>query len=214
MNSYYTDTLYPLQDKILAVLDEMDSPFYLTGGTALARCYLNHRYSDDLDFFVNSCPNFRDLVDATVNRLSTLEIKLSTRTESYVACEVAQKLKVEFVHDAGAQFGNSVRNKIYSKVDNKENILANKLTALLGRDEPKDVVDIWALSLKYDFNWEGIFTAANSKAVGVFPPEVAQKLASFPRELLNVIKWTEHSEPQIQVFNQQLEHLISKILRV
>ncbi|MCD4795127.1 MAG: nucleotidyl transferase AbiEii/AbiGii toxin family protein [Bacteroidales bacterium] len=28
-------------------------PFYLTGGTALVRFYLNHRYSEDLDFFVN-----------------------------------------------------------------------------------------------------------------------------------------------------------------
>jgi len=30
------------------------TPFYLTGGTALSRGYFNHRYSDDLDLFVNN----------------------------------------------------------------------------------------------------------------------------------------------------------------
>jgi hypothetical protein len=29
----------------------VDAPYYLTGGTALAAYYLEHRYSDDLDFF-------------------------------------------------------------------------------------------------------------------------------------------------------------------
>ena len=27
----------------------MSLPFYLTGGTALSRCYYHHRYSEDLD---------------------------------------------------------------------------------------------------------------------------------------------------------------------
>ena len=50
MNSYYKDTLYPLQDKVLKLIDSLQTPFYLTGGTALSRCYFNHRYSYDLDF--------------------------------------------------------------------------------------------------------------------------------------------------------------------
>ena len=33
--------------------------FYLTGDTALSRAYLNHRYSDDMDFFVNGSDNFK-----------------------------------------------------------------------------------------------------------------------------------------------------------
>ena len=53
MNSFYTTTLYPLQDRVFQVLKALHTPFYLTGGTALSRGYYNHRYSDDLDFFVN-----------------------------------------------------------------------------------------------------------------------------------------------------------------
>jgi len=41
-------------DKVLALIRRTDTAFYLTGGTALGRHYLHHRYSDDLDLFVNA----------------------------------------------------------------------------------------------------------------------------------------------------------------
>lgn len=50
-SAYYLDQLYPLQDKVLRVITECDTDFYLTGGTALSRVYLHHRFSDDLDPF-------------------------------------------------------------------------------------------------------------------------------------------------------------------
>jgi len=43
--------LYPAQDLILSLCSEYKY-LYLTGGTALARFYLNHRLSEDLDFFI------------------------------------------------------------------------------------------------------------------------------------------------------------------
>lgn len=56
--SYYREQLYPLQDKVLTCIDKINTPFYLTGGTATSRCYLNHRYSDDLDLFQNNSSSF------------------------------------------------------------------------------------------------------------------------------------------------------------
>jgi len=47
---YYTDKLYPFQDKIVQIVQSCATKFYLTGGTVLCRKYLQHRYSDDLDF--------------------------------------------------------------------------------------------------------------------------------------------------------------------
>ena len=44
---YYRDKLYPFQDRVLKLIQELDVGFYLTGGTALGRCFLNHRYADD-----------------------------------------------------------------------------------------------------------------------------------------------------------------------
>lgn len=48
------DILTPKQQRILSLIGENDflrTNFYFTGGTALSAFYLNHRLSDDLDFF-------------------------------------------------------------------------------------------------------------------------------------------------------------------
>jgi len=54
--------LFQIQDKILLALKQVLSSFYLTGGTALGRFYLNHRFSEDLDFFSNNCDTFHSLI--------------------------------------------------------------------------------------------------------------------------------------------------------
>ena len=46
--------LTPLQQQVLVALFDSglaERGYYLTGGTALSAFYLQHRYSDDLDFF-------------------------------------------------------------------------------------------------------------------------------------------------------------------
>jgi len=45
--NFYIDSLYPFQDGVIRILRTLDTPFFLTGGTALARGYLGHRFSDD-----------------------------------------------------------------------------------------------------------------------------------------------------------------------
>ena len=54
--------LYRTQDKVLQALKPVIGNFYLTGGTALGRFYLNHRFSEDLDFFLNKSDEFADLI--------------------------------------------------------------------------------------------------------------------------------------------------------
>jgi len=56
-------TLYKLQDEVLNMLQDQFDGFYLTGGTALGRFYLNHRYSDDPDFFINNDKGFTDKIN-------------------------------------------------------------------------------------------------------------------------------------------------------
>jgi len=53
---YYFNKLYPLQDRVLKAIAACETDFYLTGGTALSRWYLHHRFSDDLHCFVNDVP--------------------------------------------------------------------------------------------------------------------------------------------------------------
>ena len=54
--AFYLNQLYPFQELVLRELTAVDSGFYLSGGTALSRGYLDHRFSDDLDFFVDDNP--------------------------------------------------------------------------------------------------------------------------------------------------------------
>ena len=72
--------------------------------------------------------------------------------------------------------------------DTPVNILSNKLTAIVGRDEPKDIFDIIHLSLNYSFNWLDIFEHAKQKAV-INELDVEQRLVSFPVEWLENVNW-------------------------
>ncbi len=57
--SYFLSSIYPLQDVILSALTGVDAGFYLSGGTAASRAYLQHRFSEDLDLFVNDAAEFQ-----------------------------------------------------------------------------------------------------------------------------------------------------------
>ena len=69
-DDYYQNTLYPLQDKVLDIAGKLSVGFYLTGGTALSRAYLHHRYSDDLYFFVNDATDFKTQVNIIIRALT------------------------------------------------------------------------------------------------------------------------------------------------
>jgi predicted nucleotidyltransferase component of viral defense system len=215
MISYYTDTLYPLQDKVLRLVDTLESPFYLTGGTALSRFYYNHRYSDDLDLFVNRVDNFADLADKLLGKLrDEFEVRVLSRSADYSSIEVGSQLKVDLVNDVEFRFGEVESRDIFSRVDNVENILSNKLSALIGRDDPKDVVDIWVIAKHKTVDWKEMFVSANSKAVGIFPPEVAQKLVDFPLKLIDKIKWVEGKKPDLEEFKRDMDRVCDDMLVV
>ena len=66
---FYLHTLYPFQDQVLKSINQVDTGFYLTGGTAASRGYLRHRFSDDLDLFVNDDDRFGLWVDRLIQAL-------------------------------------------------------------------------------------------------------------------------------------------------
>jgi predicted nucleotidyltransferase component of viral defense system len=56
--AWFEKVLYPFQDEALSLAARVETGFYLTGGTALGRIHLRHRYSEDLDLFVNDDDRF------------------------------------------------------------------------------------------------------------------------------------------------------------
>jgi len=175
--------LYKLQDSILERIGGKLNNMYLTGGTALGRFYLDHRYSDDLDFFANSDPDFDKKVAKIKEQIELhFELPLDKRIVTsefhrYWVRDDDVELKIEFVNDVKFYAG-TVRKVHGIPIDNPGNILANKLTAITGRDEPKDMFDVIALSLSYSFDWDVIFDMSLQKA-NLSEAEVAKCLDSF-----------------------------------
>ncbi|MFW5720169.1 MAG: nucleotidyl transferase AbiEii/AbiGii toxin family protein [Candidatus Dojkabacteria bacterium] len=119
------------------MFEEAGINFYLTGGTALSRAYFHHRYSDDLDFFINNDPDFIRHTEQALQILNNFKIKITIRSESIVSIIIDESLKIDFVNDVSFYSGNTQITEIFNKTDNIQNILSNKVSALIGRDEPK-----------------------------------------------------------------------------
>lgn len=174
----------------------------MTGGTALSRHFFNHRFSDDLDLFVNSDDNFSSYVKTLLSRLAdkktypAFEInydRLITFT-NYAQIYLAQaevELKVDLVNDVPSHFGEFESDIKLGKVDGWRNILSNEISALF-RFEIKDYVDVWVISKGYQFEWRQIISEAKHKEAAVDPAEISNLFKSFPFESLNLIKWADN----------------------
>ena len=217
MNSSKKDynKLYLLQDKFLAWWQTLGLPFYLTGGTALGRFYLNHRFSEDLDFFINSGIRYQYYIAELKNKITSnfsVNIQQSLFTDDFTRFFITEDdtfLKIGLVNDVGYYVGNPFIYK-YGIIDTPINILSNKLTALVDRDEPKDIFDIIHLSLNYSFNWLDIFNHAKQKAV-INEIDVEQRLISFPIEWLENVNWLKAS-PDIGTSRLKLHQIADDFL--
>jgi len=189
---YYIDTLYPLQDKILDIIEQLSLDFYLTGGTALSRCYLQHRYSDDLDFFVNGHMEFKKQCSIAIDALKRHWVcDVTATSDTFVRIFVQSgrlALKIDFVNDVPFHFGDIQPSPIFHRVDSWRNILSNKVCAL-SRVEVKDIVDIVFIAKRYAFEWETIVSDAKEKDLWVEPIEICRIINQFPAHLLKTIKW-------------------------
>lgn len=164
--SFY-NKLYPLQDAALQKLNGVTS-FYLTGGTAISRFHYHHRYSEDLDFFMNHSKDFRDEAKKLIATLESgfPDVKVIMDMESFfrifVKDEEGTVLKVELINDVGFRYGKPKDGGAYHLVDIPRNILSNKLCAL-SRSAAKDVVDIITICQHENFRWPDLFEEAKMK---------------------------------------------------
>jgi hypothetical protein len=214
---FFFKELYPFQDQVLALIREVDTGFYLTGGTAASRGYLQHRFSDDLGFFVNDDDRFGLWAERIRQTLSRSDHAWRCQTlmkeERFVRLNLTTgelQLKIEMVNDVPARVGEVQENPILGRLDTAENILANKVTALLDREEPKDLADIWGFCCLMNLPLKDAITHAESKAAGVFPADLARLLCSADADDWRVIRWIE--APPVNQFVDQLNYLGEQLL--
>jgi predicted nucleotidyltransferase component of viral defense system len=149
---------------------ELADTFYLSGGTALSAFHLHHRRSDDLDLFS------RHRFDTTaavrlVNAIAEEEPiprRVADR-RGFVARVAGEPLRVEFVHYDFDWIEPPVPRYRRLRVDGLRDILANKLSAMVERTDPKDYADVLHLlrrtpltieqgmaDCKTKFGWPGL----------------------------------------------------------
>ena len=184
--------LYQIEDKILLTLKPVLLHF-ISQGARLWGSYLNHRFSEDLDFFMNQSDSFNSSVKTIEKVLTTNFLVLRNETivnDDYVRYYIEYedvRLKIEFVNDIAYRCG--VPNKyLYGLIDTPLNILTNKITAIVGRDEPKDVFDIYTMAQHYKFHWLLVFGEAKNKVI-INEIEVEQRIKSFPVDFFQKADW-------------------------
>jgi hypothetical protein len=216
--AWFEQVLYPLQDEVLAAT-RVETGFYLTGGTALGRVHLRHRYSEDLDLFVNDDDLFQTWTDrllAEWRAEARWTVNVQRRDPRFVRALLARhdaQLKIEFVNDVRGRVGVPARHAGFGLVDTPENILANELTALLDREEPKDLADVWGLCRRGGLVLRDALVGAASKAVGVFAADVARVLLGATVDDWRLVRWIAPAPP-VEEFLQDLTALGEGLLLV
>ncbi len=172
--------LSPLQSAILDAFFERNRDFFLTGGAALAGFHLGHRTTHDLDLFTTS-----DRLEEGSAALREAAIQLGAHVEPIQTSPMLRRflvrrgddgVMVDLIHDPTAQ-GDSEKLALGSiRVDPPQEILANKLCALLSRSELRDIVDVLELE-RSGRDLRAAASLAMNKDSGFTPAQLAWVLS-------------------------------------
>ena len=146
--------LTPYQEAIARLLSAsrtFDS--YLAGGAAIHLEPHTTRYSNDLDYFHDSVERVAEAFVEDERRLRDAGhgVGVEMRMPGYVRATVSRgdaSTKVEWAHDSAWRFLPTIHNDIVGYVLHPIDLAINKLLALVGRDEPRDFLDILDLHVR------------------------------------------------------------------
>jgi len=184
------------------IISQSDTDFFLTGGTALSRAYYNHRYSDDLDFFLNCSTTYDEQLDKILFLLQENGYIWNTeadyiRAEYFTSIKVKKEsdveLKLDFVNDSVPLFGEISSTKLFYRTDSVRNILSNKLSAIF-RYAAKDIADIREIALNENIDWIQIIKEARQKDAGLELIYISQILTGIPQSEFDKITWVKKTD--------------------
>jgi len=162
--------LHRLQEDVLGQLQAMGDPQFdlakLCGGTALSRCWLGHRVSYDLDFFLPEGFNAQKMATTLKNAGISFEtrdivddLRKANQLHGYITHQ-RQQLKVSFLEDAYFNVYPAVEEKFGNLTVRTEKIAGlyhRKLRTVAGsgsggdafeggRQKARDLFDLYVLS--------------------------------------------------------------------
>jgi predicted nucleotidyltransferase component of viral defense system len=200
------------------ILQQSGTNFFLTGGTALSRAYYNHRYSDDLDFFVNQSKTYDDQLNKVLALLQENGYTWDTnneytRAKDFMTLKVRKDsetlLKLDFVNDLVPHYGEIKETSLFYRTDSIRNMLSNKLSAIF-RYAAKDIVDIREIALHETVDWSTAINEARSKEAGLELVYISEILTSMPQSEFETVTWTR--KPSWQEFRSDIDRIIFEMI--
>jgi hypothetical protein len=181
MASLVRSKLTPLQTEVLEAFFQRERGFFLTGGAALAGFHLGHRATDDLDLFTSEARAFERGHFVLTEVAQELGAALQVRQDApgfkrLVLTRGVDALVIDLVKDSGPQLHADKLERDGVVMDPADEILANKLTALVGRAEERDLVDVMFLE-RAGYSVEAMLPAALAKDGGCTPATLAWLLS-------------------------------------
>jgi hypothetical protein len=168
--------LTPLQRSLLEEFFRLSRGFFLTGGAALAGYHLGHRPTHDLDFFTTSGDleaGARALRAAAAQLGATCsEVQTSPDFRRVLVTGRDESLVVDLVFERAPQIHVEKLTVGAIRLDPVDEIFANKLCALLGRAELRDLVDLCFLE-RAGLSLEEGLRAGARKDGGLTPAQLA-----------------------------------------
>lgn len=202
--------LYQLQDKLLALTLSLNLPLYLTGGTAIGRFYLDHRFCDNLYFHVNDSQRYLEYISVLSKKIGEkfeIDLHNSLFTEDYTRFIILEDdliLKIEFIRNVNFNPHKLIEYK-YGRIDTPTNILPKKLKAILWRNDVEDIFDIVHLSQNYSFNWADVYSRVEPLAKFKLK-DIKKRIATHPVGKIKKATW--HKTPLDTVeFKKALEQI-------
>jgi predicted nucleotidyltransferase component of viral defense system len=217
-SQYYEEKFYPLQDGVMNILQHSGTDFFLTGGTALSRAYYNHRYSDDLDFFINQSQTYNEQLDKVLAMLQengyTWDINNEyTRAKNFTTLKLRKDtetlLKLDFVNDLVPHYGEIKETSLFYRTDSIRNMISNKLSAIF-RYAAKDIVDIREIAIHETVDWPTIINEARQKEAGLELVYISEILTSMPQSEFETVTWTK--KPSWQEFRSDIERIVLEMI--
>jgi hypothetical protein len=183
-------------------------PCHLGGGAALAGAYLGHRTTGDIDLFVHDAESMRALVGLLPDAAAEAGVSVALLRDvghlvrAQLEAPDGNQLEVDVVHEPVADISAPPPPLEGIVVESLSDLRASKLTCILSRSEPRDLVDLYFLD-QAGFPPERDLEIALRKDAGIDPVVLAWLLTQFPtRPLPSMLE--PLSSDQLEKFRDEL----------
>lgn len=187
---------------------------HLGGGAALSGAVLAHRLSNDLDLFVHDKAAHRGLVAALFELAGEVGGKVTLRTDSgsHVRAELelpGSTMALDIVHEPMPDLEPPPPPIDGVVVESLVDLRASKLTCLLSRSEPRDLVDVLFLE-RAGFPAHEDLPIALKKDAGLDPGVLAWLLSSFPLDPMPIML-VSLERTELEIFRDDLRDRFKRI---